>query len=237
MRRFGVGLALLIASSALPAMASDPPERPVLRFKSPEYFDLQHRIEMRTYFEPIRRFFNGLNALQWDWTYAEPRQYAVDLNGDGRDEYILEARLTKLHLFTCRAVCYTFLTVVEIERDADGAIIGPRYLGTIASPYGAGYIPGLDEHVLSIGDPERNGWRSISNGPAVTRIREDGSTSDTFGGHRFCWTDKPEPVDFSQFHWNDERGGLADLLTIGLPYRDGGPGYFKIVDHDEECPE
>ncbi|MDJ0686652.1 MAG: hypothetical protein QNJ84_18370 [Alphaproteobacteria bacterium] len=57
------------------------------------------------------------------------------------------------------------------------------------------------------------------------------------GGHRFCWTDKPEPIDFSQFHWIDERGGLADLLTIGLPYRDGGPGYFKIVGYDEECPE
>ncbi|MDJ0686076.1 MAG: hypothetical protein QNJ84_15390 [Alphaproteobacteria bacterium] len=218
-------------------MASDPPERPVLRFKSPEYFDLQHRIEMRTYFEPIRRFFNGLNALKWNWTYTEPRQYAIDLNGDGQDEYILEARVRSFALYRCPDVCYTLLTIVGIERDSNGSITGPRYLGTIASPNRSGYERGYDEHILSIGDPAPSGWRSLANGPPAPHQLWNSETVVTVGGHRFCWTDKPEPIDFSQFHWIDERGGLADLLTIGLPYRDGGPGYFKIVGYDEECPE
>ncbi len=242
MRRLGLVLLFALICSTLGMPAPRASERPILYFGSPEDYDPSHYPAMESYFEPIRRFFNGLSALRWDWRYVEPRQYAVDLNGDGQDEYILDGRIRQLNMYTlnlysCPVTCYTMLTVVEIERDADGAIIGPRHLGTIATPHGAGYEVGFDEHILSIGEPGPNGWRSISNGPLKKHVDGGGSVSGMVGGQRFCFTDKPEPIDFSQFHWNDERGNLADLLTIGLPYRDGGPGYFKIVGYDEECPE
>ncbi|MDJ0686653.1 MAG: hypothetical protein QNJ84_18375 [Alphaproteobacteria bacterium] len=96
MRRLSLVWAVFLLLFGPTAFAAEPEKGPVLYFGSPENYNSSHYPAMDAYFEPIRRFFNGLNALGRNWSYTEPRQYAVDLNGDGADEYILEARVATL---------------------------------------------------------------------------------------------------------------------------------------------